>query len=150
MRFPFLLMAVLLVGGSGLILAVHGGGSSEWGAIGVCLVSIAFAAAIVVPRLKRIYRKALPDFLDVFLLFQILSKALTILAVDMGTAVGAPTAARSASQMALSSASFLKAALRSKGRSASRWAYLSTSMRQNVVFGDTQSMSRLYPASRRP
>ena len=77
-------MLVLLVGGSGLILAVHGGGSSEWGAIGVCLVSIAFAAAIVIPRLKRIYRKALPDFLDVFLLFQILNKALTIVSLMAG------------------------------------------------------------------
>ena len=77
-------MAVLLVGGGGLILAVHGGGSSEWGAIGVCLVSIAFAAAIVVPRLRRIYRRALPDFLDVFLLFQILNKALTIVSLMAG------------------------------------------------------------------
>ena len=77
-------MLVLLVGGSGLILSVYGGGSSEWGAIGVCLVSIAFAAAIVLPRLKRIYRKALPDFLDVFLLFQILNKVLTVVSLVAG------------------------------------------------------------------
>lgn len=84
MRLPVPLIVLLLVGGAGLMAAIYGGGESEWGAIGVCLISIAFAAAIVVPRLKRIYRKVMPDFLDVFLLFQILNKSLTIVSLMAG------------------------------------------------------------------
>lgn len=76
------LAAMLLGAGSGLALLI---GEKDWpGTAGVCLISIAFAIAVARRRLSRMESGNIPDFLTLFLSFQILNKLLTVASLAAG------------------------------------------------------------------
>lgn len=67
-------------GGIGLMLALVVYQPTEWQAtVGVLMMTQAFAAAVMVPRLRASRQAVLPDFLTIFMLFQTVNKTLTLL-----------------------------------------------------------------------
>lgn len=67
-------------GGIGLMLALVMYEPTEWQAtVGVLMMTQAFAAAVMWPRLRASQQAILPDFLTIFLLFQTINKSLTVL-----------------------------------------------------------------------
>lgn len=82
------LIAVTGVVGLGLAFNV---GDEHWtGAAGVCAISIAFALALSKSRLRRPMPSGVPDFLTVFLVFQVLNKVLTLISLAAGDSQLAP------------------------------------------------------------
>ncbi len=76
------LAALLIAVGSGLALIF---GGTDWqGPAGVCLISMAFALAMARRRLPRVKSEGVPDFLTVFLTFQIFNKLLTVVSLAAG------------------------------------------------------------------
>lgn len=68
----------------GSIMTIHGGTRGWQGPAGLCVLSIVFSLTVVQHRLKRLPTGAVPDFLTVFLAFEVLNKSLTIVSLIVG------------------------------------------------------------------
>lgn len=75
---------VLLFAGLGGSLVIYYWSDSWPGAAGVCMLAIAFSLAIVSRRWKKLKHGDIPDFLTVFLLFQVANKLMTIISLAFG------------------------------------------------------------------
>lgn len=70
----------------GAALAIYGWTDRWQGAAGLCVLGIAFAATMVRGRLQRLPPGQPPDFLTVFLTFQLVNESLTIVSLAAGPA----------------------------------------------------------------
>lgn len=79
----FLLLCLFTLGGA---MTISGSTQQWYGPAGLCVLSIAFCVVVVRARLRALQPGQMPEFLTVFLTFEILNKTLTIISLAAGQA----------------------------------------------------------------